>query len=175
MRSIVTRARTMEVWPKKELFEGHDQCLARKKMKFCSVEIQYFWRAPPRSTTLMGRQCSGCLWKWPSASHSHINTNFFCLFTGSWNLYLLCRMDWKKRFPESKLSLFWTVLASPQWILFLGSFLFIHSFTDTNLMSDHQEDFNFHKVTKQFWLLWYLSISLSLYYLLYTLHFYKTY
>lgn len=62
------------------------------------MEIKYFWRSLPGSTTLlMGGWWNGCLWKCFFTSYSHINTDFFSLFIGSWNWYLLSSIRLKKK------------------------------------------------------------------------------
>ena len=134
-----------------------------------SISEEPCLRAQP---SCAGRRCSGCF------TSSHKYRFLLSVFIGNWNWYLLCRIRLKKKkkeFHDRSYPFPWTVLAALEWILFRGN-LFIHT-----LIYRHTPDawpsgrFLFSRDNKQFWLLWHLSVSFSLYNLLQTLHFYKTY
>lgn len=145
----------MEVRPRKNsACEGHDRRLAEEKMQLRSVEIQYFCRALPESTTSqMGGRCSGCFSRRLSASHAHINTPFPLLFSSEAEIdNLPVGLDWQKEISRIKVSSFLNSLSSPGMIFIPGEafYSYAHLQTDTRQMPDHQEDFNFHKAASGF-------------------------
>lgn len=172
MRSTETRARRMEVRPRKNsVSEGCEQCLAKggNEISFCGNTV--FLKSPAWEQNL-AVQAGGAV----AASHAHINTDFSFLFSSETEIDISCvGLDWKKKFHDQSYPFPWTVLAALEWILFWGN-LFIHTLIYRHTPNAWPSGrFLFSQDNKQFWLLWHLSVSFSLYNLLQTLHFYKTY
>lgn len=113
MRSTETRARRMEVRPRKNsVSEGCEQCLAKggNEISFCGNTV--FLKSPAWEHN-PAVQAGGAV----AASHPHINTDFSFLFSSETEIDTFCvGLDWKKkkkRVPWSKLPLSLNSLSSP--------------------------------------------------------------
>ena len=144
------------------------QAKGGNEISFCGNTV--FLKSPAWEQNL-AVQAGGAV----AASHAHINTDFSFLFSSETEIDISCvGLDWKKKFHDQSYPFPWTVLAALEWILFWGN-LFIHTLIYRHTPNAWPSGrFLFSQDNKQFWLLWHLSVSFSLYNLLQTLHFYKT-
>lgn len=129
MRSTETRARRMEVRPRKNsVSEGCEQCLAKggNEISFCGNTV--FLKSPAWEQNL-AVQAGGAV----AASHAHINTDFSFLFSSETEIDISCvGLDWKKKVPRSKLPLSLNSLSSPGMDFILREPFYSYTYLQTH-------------------------------------------